>query len=172
MKKRKNNPVRIAESLDFIKNKFLNKFNKTEYIIYSKWAEIVGAFFASCSKPEKITYLINNTKDAELEKQEATLHVKVTPAAAIEFQHFLDKILDKINSFFGYRAIHRIKIYQTFSSINTHTSITTNKKFDNTLSIKNKKKNEINDTIQKINDKELSQSLFNLGLSVVKHDKN
>ena len=32
------------------------------------------------------------------------LHVNVSPAAAIEFQHFQDKIIEKINSYFGYKA--------------------------------------------------------------------
>ena len=34
------------------------------------------------------------------------------PAAAVEFQHFQNKIIEKINSFFGYEAIHGIKIHQ------------------------------------------------------------
>ena len=43
-----------------------------------------------------------------------TLHVNVTPAAALEFQHFQDKIIEKINSYFGYKAIKGIKIHQQY----------------------------------------------------------
>ena len=43
-------------------------------------------------------------------------------------------------------------------------------KLDNNLS--DKKINEIKDTIQKINDKELEKSLLNLGLSIAKNEDN
>ena len=32
----------------------------------------------------------------------------------LEFQHFQDKIIEKINSYFGYKAIKGIKIHQQF----------------------------------------------------------
>ena len=103
------------------------------------------------------------------ESQEKTLHVLIAPAAAVEFQHFQNKILEKINSFFGYKAIHYIKIHQKFSSKNIHKKQIQNKHFEKNLL--NKKRNKINDTSQKINDKELENSLFNLGLSIEQNDK-
>ena len=39
----------------------------------------------------------------------------------VEFQHFQNKILEKINSFFGYKAIHHIKIHQNFALKNSQT---------------------------------------------------
>ena len=38
------------------------------------------------------------------------LHVRVSPAAAVEFQHYKDTIIEKINSFFGYKAISDLRL--------------------------------------------------------------
>ena len=46
----------------------------------------------------------------------------------------------------------------------------TNSKYENIII--DQKKNEIKDTTQKINDKELGQSLLNLGLSITKNEEN
>ena len=105
-----------------------------------------------------------------IEYQEKTIHVNVSPAAAVEFQNFQNKIIEKINSFFGYRAIHFIKINQNFTPKNTYISKKTISKFENILL--DQKKNEIKDTTQKINDKELEQSLLNLGLSIANNEEN
>ena len=71
-------------------------------------------------------------------------------------------ILEKINSFIGYKAIHGIKIHQKF--------IKNNKSSPKNNLLKNKnleqKKIEIKNTIEEINDKKLEESLINLGFSI------
>ena len=42
------------------------------------------------------------------------LNVNVAPAAALEFQHFKDTIIEKINSYFGYKAINDLRIQQNY----------------------------------------------------------
>ena len=170
MQNRYNKPIKLADSLRGINKNMVNKFGNIYYTIYSKWEEIVGAFFIQYSHPEKITIAPQNSNNEIKEFQEKTLHVNIAPAAAVEFQHFQNKILEKINSFFGYKAIHRIKIHQNFALKNSQS-------FKEKIDIKddslfNQKNNEIKDTIQKINDKELGESLLNLGLSVVKNEEN
>ena len=170
MGKRNYKPVRLADSLQGINKNLEYKFGKIDYLIHSKWAEIVGTFFVQHSQPEKITTIPIPSADVEIEHQEKILHVNVAPAASIEFQHFQNKILEKINFFFGYQAIHGIRIHQNFSSKDTSPSTKTIKNFDNNLL--NQKKIEIKDTTQKINDKELEQSLLNLGLSITSNEEN
>ena len=55
MDNRKYKPVKLIESLEGINYDLANKFGKIEYVIYSKWPQIVGEFFAEYSKPNKIT---------------------------------------------------------------------------------------------------------------------
>ena len=38
----------------------------------------------------------------------------MSPAAAVEFQHYKDTIIEKINSFFGYKAIAELRLKQNF----------------------------------------------------------
>ncbi len=155
-------PLKISESLKNINQKIVYKFGKIEYVIHSKWCEIVGKFFANHSEPEKIISLpVNSQISGEIEYNKI-LSVNVTPAAALEFNHFKDKIIEKINSFFGYRAIHDIKITQKTIK---QAQILKNKKYHN-KQVVNEKMSEIKKTTSKISDKELKQVLSKLGLSI------
>ena len=170
MEKRNFKPIKLADSLQSFNKNLVNKMGKIDYIIYSKWAEIVGTYFAEHSQPEKITIIPQPFENQDFENQKKILHVNVSPGAAIEFQHFQNKIIEKINSFFGYQTINQIKIHQKLFPENSFSSKKTIRNFDKNLS--DQKIVEIKDTIQKINDKELEQSLLNLGLSIAKNDKN
>ena len=87
--------------------------------------------------------------------------MNVSPAAAVDFQHFKDKITEKINSYFGYKAIKGIKIHQNFIP-----------KFDDNTINKKKPKNtkklnaEVKQHVQGIKNKDLEESVVKLGLSI------
>ena len=155
-------PVKIRESLKTINRNILYKFGKIDYTIHTKWAEIVGIFFVQHSEPDKITSIPVFSYTKKETVYEKYLHVNVTPAAAVEFQHFQNKIIEKINTFFGYKAIHGMKINQSLvkkSKFFHRKNLLNNKKVK-------QKKIEIKNTIEKINDKKLEESLLNLGLSI------
>ena len=73
--------------------------------ILAKWTSIVGPNLANCSSPEKLNYSRHTNKDA-------TLRIRVAPGWAPEFQHFEPLIIERINSFFGYRAVLRLQLIQ------------------------------------------------------------
>ena len=170
MQKRSFKPIKLADSLQGFNKNLVNKIGKVDYIIYSNWAKIVGKFFVQYSKPEKITTMPHSSKSHEFERKKRILHVNVYSGIVIEFQHFQNKILEKINSFFGYQAIQQIKINQNFFQKNPYSNIKEISNLKKNLS--NQKIIEIKDTIQKINDKELEKSLLNLGLSIAKNEEN
>ena len=158
-------PKTIGESLKSVNNNLSNKFGKIEYMIYLKWDQIVGQFFSNHSEPSKISSI----KEYDNVENEAIisniLHVNVSPAAAVDFQHFKDKIIEKINSYFGYRAITGIKILQNF----------TPKLNEKEIYKKNSNKNSILNTEMKqetkyIKNKNLEQSVVKLGLSIISED--
>mgnify|MGYP001953779433 CR=1 FL=1 len=66
--------------------------------ILSKWPSIVGPTLARASSPEKMSYLRGKNN-------EATLKVRVNPGFGPEFQQFEPLIIERINSFFGYKAV-------------------------------------------------------------------
>ena len=159
-------PKTIGESLQKINKKFSSKFGRIDYVIHVKWKQIVGSFFANHSQPMKIS----SVKDFINDKNEFIfsnyLHVSVSPAAAVEFQHFKDKIAEKINSYFGYKAIKGIKIHQNFIP-NHYVSTTNKKKPKNTQKLNT----EIRQHVQGISDKDLEESVVKLGLSISTKDE-
>ena len=155
-------PLPISDSLRKINKKFLYRFGKLDFTIHSKWGDIVGKFFVNHSEPQKITSVANSVNESGETIYDRYLHVNVSPAAALEFQHFQDKIIEKINSYFGYKAIKGIKIYQHYHHKN-NTQKT--KKNLNLITLKNNK-NEIQKLTPNLSNKDLEESIVNLGLSI------
>ena len=160
-------PVRIGDSLTNVNQKFLYKFGKLDYTIHAKWAEIVGSFFVQHSEPQKISSVpISNDETGNI-IYEKYLHVNVTPSAAVEFQHFQNKVIEKINSYFGYKAIKGIQIHQKLVKNENIAPKKNNVNFAN----KNKKVQEIKKTTPTMNDKGLEHSIVKLGLSITNEGK-
>ena len=160
-------PISIAESLKTVNRKFLYKFGKLDYIIHAKWGDIVGSFFVNHSEPLKVSAILTSVDDDGSNVYDRYLHVNVSPAAAIEFQHFQDKIIEKINSYFGYKAIRGIKIHQQFVKNDN------SKKKDKNVNLIEREinKKEILELTPKLSNKKLEESIVNLGLSISKEEE-
>ena len=154
-------PKTIGDSLKKINRDISNKYGKIEYLIIAKWPKIVGQFFANHSEPNKISRIPDGENDTGDVIYSNYLHINVSPVAAVEFQHFKDKIIDKINSYFGYKVISNIRLKQNFISKKNYT----------------KKQNSIKNIslgksdIKNINNKELEKSLEKLIQSINKKDQ-
>lgn len=71
-----------------------------------KWAEIVGEAHRSICHPQTVRFSGNRSLGA-------TLVVEATSARAAEVDHLSPVLLERINQFYGYRAISRIRVVQT-----------------------------------------------------------
>lgn len=76
-----------------------------------QWAAVVGEELARLSAPVKLSFGAQGTKDAGA-RVNGTLQLRVAPGAAIEFQHLEPVIVERINTFFGYRAVARLALRQ------------------------------------------------------------
>lgn len=166
--KRGNKAIKISESINDITNKAISKFGKIEFILYTKWDEMVGDHFAEFTEPNKIDIIKNEKYHKNSDDYEGILKVNIIGAASLDFQHFSDKIIEKINSFFGYKAITKIKL--------NHVPYL-EKVYKKTTSLKNIKlsesnKNIIKDTTSVIKNKSLERSLNKLGKSILKETIN
>src|SRR5215471_14668436 len=82
-------------------------FASTELV--TRWADIVGAEIAAHSEPEKIQW----SRPADGHTPEpGTLLLRVEGPTAIEIQHLSGVILERVNRFFGWRAIGKIVLRQ------------------------------------------------------------
>jgi hypothetical protein len=77
--------------------------------IVARWSEIAGPEIAAHSEPIKINW---PRSPDEAAPEPATLVLRVEGPAAIEIQHQSALILERINRFFGWRAIGRIALRQ------------------------------------------------------------
>jgi len=157
-------PKTIGETVKKINKIYANKFGKIEYLILSKWPQIVGVFFADHSEPEKISYITENVNEMNEPIYQNTLYVKVSPAAAVEFQHYQDKIIEKINSYFGYKAIAELRLHQNFVPKKNSRTI------DRKQNFSEEDKNHIKRSITNIKNKDLEKSIVKLGLSINRED--
>jgi len=71
-----------------------------------RWAEVVGAHLAGLCEPVKVTYPRGQGLGA-------ALVVRAPGARAPEVEHLGPRIVERVNQFYGYRAITRIKVVQT-----------------------------------------------------------
>ena len=160
-------PKKIGEALSRINKNYSSKLGKIEFLILSKWTQIVGSFFADHSEPDKISRITEEFNEFDEPIYKNFLHVRVSPAAAVEFQHYKDTILEKINSYFGYKAISDLRLQQNF--VPKKNIKKNNNFYDNDLS--EEEKVSIKSEINNIKNEELQKSIVNLGASIKREEK-
>ena len=160
-------PKKIGETLVRINKNYSSKFGKIEFLILSKWTQIVGIFFADHSEPDKISRITEEFNEFDEPIYKNFLHVRVSPAAAVEFQHYKDTIMEKINSYFGYKATSDLRLQQNFVP---DKKIKHNINLDD-QDLSEEEKASIKSEINKIKDEELEKSIVNLGASINREDK-
>ena len=82
-----------------------NGYNYSEII--SKWSMLVGKDISNCSYPQSIKMKKGNAN--------GTLVLGIKRGEEIHIEYSKKKIMDKINSYFGYKLINEIKL-QTFGT--------------------------------------------------------
>ncbi|MCB1463832.1 MAG: DUF721 domain-containing protein [Nitratireductor sp.] len=78
--------------------------------LVAAWPDIVGAPHGDYTRPEKIVWPRRAHEDDPFEP--GALVVACDGARAVLFQHELDQCVERVNAFFGFRAIARIRIVQ------------------------------------------------------------
>jgi hypothetical protein len=81
------------------------RFGFVQSSVVSRWPEIVGEIHARVCAPEAIRFPPG-------EKAEGILQLVVTPSHAPLIQHVIPEIIERVNRFFGYNAIARVKLRQ------------------------------------------------------------
>ncbi len=148
---------------NLIKN-LLGTKSFVSYDILKNWSDIVGEELAAYCLPKKIDF----KKDA---RDNGTLYLMVNSGAfALEISHQTPVILEKINTYFGYRAVEKIKIIQVdnfcFSHDKKNTADTTKKKLVN-----KDKESYISKIIEGIEDEDLKERLRSLAVTFYSQKK-
>ncbi len=160
-------PQTIGNVVNKINRNFTSKYGRLEFVIQSNWSKIVGSYFDNFSEPKNITRVTDHENDLGEKVYRSYLQVNVTPAAALEFQHFKDKIIENINSYFGYKAIMDLRINQNYKP--KYDKI--NKLNSNEKIISQNDKKIIKNEVINMENIDLKKSLINLGISITKGSK-
>ena len=95
----------IAELTPQVGRSAFRRFGFVQSSVVTRWPEIVGATHAKVCAPEAIRF-------APGEKSDGILQLVVLPAHAPLIQHVIPEIITRVNRFFGYKAVARVKLRQ------------------------------------------------------------
>ena len=95
----------LAADVPHIVKPALGKRGFAEGQLVAQWAEIVGGDLAQRMMPEKLAFPPGARRDG-------ALRLRVAPGFALEAQHREPQILERLNAFFGYRALARLVLVQ------------------------------------------------------------
>jgi hypothetical protein len=104
-RRHKKHPVAAGSILRRATAAALRRRGFAEGEVIARWSDIVGPELAALTAPEKL-------KQRRGDVAGAVLHIRVAGAAAVELQHMAPMVIERINGFYGYRAVDRIKLLQ------------------------------------------------------------
>ena len=95
----------ISDLMPEIGRAAFRRFGFVQSSIVSRWDEIVGPRYADVSAPESIRFPAGK-------KSDGTLELVVEGANAVMIQHVLPEIVERVNRFFGYSAVAKVRMRQ------------------------------------------------------------
>ncbi len=98
-------PRAIADLLPGIGDKAFRRFGFVQSSVLLRWTEIAGDRLAARTKPLSLRF-------PRGKQQDGTLHIAVEGAHGPIIQLAIPEIIERVNGFFGYRAVSQIKLQQ------------------------------------------------------------
>ena len=95
----------VADLVPQIGRAAFRRFGFVQASVVTRWPEIVGERHAQVCMPESIRFPPG-------EKSDGILQLVVLPAHAPLIQHVIPEIVERVNRFFGYKAVARVKLRQ------------------------------------------------------------
>lgn len=150
----------IGDLMPTIGRTAFRRFGFVQSSVVSRWPEIVGPAHARHCAPESIRFPAG-------EKGEGTLHLVVSPGHAPLIQHVVPEIIERVNRFFGYRAVAQIRIRQGAVQAPRGTGAANRAKPVEVKPVEIKPvSHEVGDSLRRIGDPELRAVLESLARSL------
>lgn len=152
--KRFNRAVSIQDPLRRVTKPLIKTHGFSDPQIFHQWRAIVGEQLAGVSCPMRLS------RQGASKMGGSTLKVRVLGAAALEFEHMSPQILERINRFYGYKAVARISLEQGPLPLRKKQVQHRPRK------LSKREVAEIEESTKGIGDDELRQSLQSLGKAI------
>ena len=148
MKERKQSYFKkVGNSLPKIIDKNIKEKNFIEISLIKKWREIIGDDIAKFCWPIKIRF-------SEINNLNGIIFLKTMRGKSMEIEFKNEEIIEKLNQYFGYKAIAKISVVQDFDIKDAYKEDKITKKRGKKVQSKviNKiKKNNIKKALKKLN---------------------
>lgn len=107
----------LASFVPGIARKAFEKHGFASASLITDWAQIVGARLAGDTRPLKLKWprlpeQAGVGNDTDKGRPGATLVLQVDPAVALDVQYQTAQIIERINAYFGYRAVAELRLRQ------------------------------------------------------------
>ncbi|QFU15823.1 DUF721 domain-containing protein [Microvirga thermotolerans] len=113
MRQTRPRPRPLAEFLDTCLGPSLAAQGFATSDVIVAWPEIVGERLAGFSQPLRIEWKRRGPHaDPEARPEPATLVVRVESAFALEMQHLAPVVIDRVNTYYGWRCIGKLVLKQ------------------------------------------------------------
>jgi hypothetical protein len=103
--KRRGRAVAVGAAVEPLIEPLLRRRGFVQTRVARDWPAIVGAQLAAETMPVRLSF-------PRGERLDATLQIRVTGPLALELQHLAPAVIERINGYFGYRAVARISLIQ------------------------------------------------------------
>jgi hypothetical protein len=104
----------VGSFVPTLTRKAFEKFGFSTATLLTDWPRIVGAELASYTIPDRLKWprAAGERNDDEGGRPGGTLILRVDPARALDVEYRARQIMDRINAYFGYRAVEILRIVQ------------------------------------------------------------
>lgn len=152
---RRRQTVPVARLLQRLLTPAARKQGFAETAVLADWPEIVGKDMANRCQPIKITR-------QRRKNEPGTLVVGAAPVMALELQHTAPQIIERINTYFGFKAICRLQLKSTHRR-----AMPQRKPVEKPVTLTSSQQAFIDRTASDIHDQTLRQALEKLGTTVL-----
>lgn len=152
----------IADIARRINNVAFRRYGFARSEILMHWPEIVGSVLARSSLPER---LVMPKKNNQMETKGGVLHIRVNGSFAPEMQHLEPLVIDRINSYYGFNAVHRLICHHGIIEEQKPLKI-----YEQPI-LSDSQKNKLHKMLKDVKDGELRESLFQVGAELLSRDK-
>ena len=161
-------PRVISAAVDKVAKQILGK----EWGLYSSllenWREIVGEEYAKVTTPVKVMFQNSRSGEGKHRQENGVLHISLPRGLAMEFSFLTGQILQRVNSFFGYKAIERIIFEHNLQPLVSYDMSEKHVLQKDSLS---PQETAMFSALDDLGDGDLAESLKNLGKAILETEK-